>query len=47
MLQNSSMKIQDVAMQVGYHNVNSFIRMFKRYAGLPPGEFRKTSQQGG
>jgi AraC-like DNA-binding protein len=47
MLQNSSMKIQDVAVRVGYHNVNSFIRMFKRYAGLPPGEFRKTSQQGG
>lgn len=45
MLQNSSLKIQDVAVRVGYHNVNSFIRMFKRYAGLPPGEFRKTTQQ--
>lgn len=45
MLQNSSIKIQDVAVRVGYHNVNSFIRMFKRYAGLPPGEFRKTIHQ--
>ncbi|GAA3409611.1 helix-turn-helix domain-containing protein [Paenibacillus hodogayensis] len=47
MLQNSNLKIQDVAVQVGYQNVNSFIRMFKRYAGLPPGEFRKTAQQDG
>ncbi|WP_158289710.1 helix-turn-helix transcriptional regulator [Paenibacillus flagellatus] len=45
MLQHSTLKIQDVAAKVGYHNVNSFIRMFKRYAGLPPGEFRKTAQQ--
>ena len=45
MLLHSSLKIQDVATKVGYHNVNSFIRMFKRYAGLPPGEFRKTIQQ--
>lgn len=41
MLQNLDLRIQDVAARVGYHNVNSFIRMFKRHAGMTPGEFRK------
>ncbi|WP_136607875.1 helix-turn-helix domain-containing protein [Paenibacillus dokdonensis] len=41
MLQNLDLRIQDVAVRVGYQNVNSFIRMFKRHAGMTPGEFRK------
>ena len=40
-LTNLELRIQDVAGLVGYHNVNSFIRMFKRYAGITPGEYRK------
>jgi len=40
-LANLELRIQDVAGLVGYHNVNSFIRMFKRYAGVTPGEYRK------
>lgn len=41
MLQNHEWRIQDVAARVGYQNVNSFIRMFKRYSGVTPGEYRK------
>lgn len=41
LLMNLELRIQDVASEVGYHNVNSFIRMFKRYSGITPGEYRK------
>ncbi|MNH89046.1 HTH-type transcriptional regulator YesS [compost metagenome] len=43
LLQNLDLKIQEIAAKVGYHNVNSFIRMFKRYAGVTPGEYRKNA----
>jgi len=33
-------KIHEVANQVGYHNANSFTRMFKRITGVTPGEYR-------
>ncbi|WP_171629760.1 helix-turn-helix domain-containing protein [Paenibacillus plantarum] len=41
LLNNLDLKIQDVSVKVGYQNVNSFIRMFKRYSGITPGEYRK------
>jgi AraC-like DNA-binding protein len=41
LLVNVDLRIQDIATQVGYQNVNSFIRMFKRRYGLTPGEYRK------
>ncbi|MFE5323895.1 helix-turn-helix transcriptional regulator [Paenibacillus sp. NPDC056579] len=41
LLQNVELKIQEVAANVGYQNANSFIRMFKRYSGITPGEYRK------
>ncbi|MEK4042639.1 AraC family transcriptional regulator [Paenibacillus sp. FSL H8-0048] len=41
LLMNIDLRIQDIALQVGYQNVNSFIRMFKRASGLTPGEYRK------
>ncbi|AIQ58786.1 helix-turn-helix domain-containing protein [Paenibacillus borealis] len=41
LLMNIDQRIQDIALQVGYQNVNSFIRMFKRSSGLTPGEYRK------
>ncbi|BBH23533.1 hypothetical protein Back11_48780 [Paenibacillus baekrokdamisoli] len=36
-------KIQEVANKVGYHNANSFTRMFKRITGLTPGDYRAQS----
>lgn len=41
LLLNPELRIQDVAAAVGYQNVNSFIRMFKRSSGVTPGEYRK------
>lgn len=40
-LQAPDIKIKDVAEKVGYMNVNSFFRMFKKSTGLTPGEFRR------
>lgn len=40
-LQNTDIKIHEVANKVGYFNVNSFIRMFKKIVGITPGEYRK------
>ncbi|MFK7694892.1 helix-turn-helix domain-containing protein [Paenibacillus sp. HJGM_3] len=42
LLEGSSLSIQDVGMSIGYRNVTSFIRMFKKETGMPPGDYRKT-----
>lgn len=47
MLSATDTRIQDIAAEVGYQNVNSFIRMFKRMCGQTPGEFRRTVLQEG
>ncbi|TLS48787.1 helix-turn-helix domain-containing protein [Paenibacillus antri] len=31
----------DIAAQVGYNHSISFIRMFKKYSGMTPGDFRR------
>lgn len=36
--------INDITQQVGFTNSNSFIRVFKRYEGITPGQFRKGSE---
>ncbi|MCZ8516907.1 AraC family transcriptional regulator [Paenibacillus filicis] len=41
MLLESDCKIQDVARRSGYQNMNSFNRMFKKFSGITPSEFRK------
>lgn len=33
--------LQDIALQVGYVNVSSFIRRFKQTMGMTPGEYKK------
>ncbi|TVY08579.1 helix-turn-helix transcriptional regulator [Paenibacillus cremeus] len=43
LLLQSELKIQEAASQVGYHNLNSFNRMFKKYTGMTPSEFRRSS----
>lgn len=40
-LLETDLKIQDVALRSGYQNINSFNRMFKKFSGLSPREFRK------
>ncbi|WP_377561729.1 helix-turn-helix transcriptional regulator [Paenibacillus chungangensis] len=41
LLKKTDMRIQEVAQNVGYQSVNSFIRNFKKFTGYPPGEYRK------
>ncbi|MCR8636208.1 AraC family transcriptional regulator [Paenibacillus radicis (ex Xue et al. 2023)] len=37
----SRYSLQEVSQQVGYHDAHSFIRFFKKYEGITPGEYRK------
>ena len=37
-------KVHDVAPMVGFHNVDSFIRMFKRITGVSPGKFNNKNE---
>jgi two-component system, response regulator YesN len=41
MLLEPGSRIQDVARRAGYQNMNSFNRMFKKFSGITPSEFRK------
>lgn len=42
LLLGSPLKIQEVAEAVGYRNITSFNRMFKKYTGLTPNDYRKS-----
>ncbi|NQX58075.1 helix-turn-helix domain-containing protein [Paenibacillus qinlingensis] len=41
LLADSRIKIHDAAKSVGYQNITSFNRMFKKYTGVTPSEYRK------
>ena len=42
LLQNEpSLSIATIAKQVGFDYPNSFIRIFKKFEGMTPGEFRR------
>ncbi len=43
LLDETTLSIQDIALRVGYTHSFSFIRMFKKIAGLTPGDYRKRS----
>ena len=40
-MKNKNLVLEDVASQVGFTNVNSFIRVFKKYEGITPGKYRE------
>ncbi|MGM7722467.1 helix-turn-helix domain-containing protein [Metabacillus sp. Hm71] len=42
-LSAQDVKINQVASMVGFNNVNTFIRTFKKYVGLSPGQYEKSS----
>jgi AraC-like DNA-binding protein len=42
LLRNPEMKIQDISQAVGYNNVQSFIRFFKKEQKMTPLEFRRS-----
>ncbi|NMB97308.1 MAG: AraC family transcriptional regulator [Clostridiaceae bacterium] len=41
LLDDSRLPIKSVAEQVGFINVNSFVRVFKKYTGISPGKYRR------
>jgi YesN/AraC family two-component response regulator len=44
LLDDDRLKIRDAAQAVGYRNITSFNRMFKKYTGLTPSEYRKRNE---
>ncbi|UKS24750.1 helix-turn-helix domain-containing protein [Paenibacillus sp. HWE-109] len=41
LLEVSRISVQDIGIQVGYTHAISFIRAFKKYTGMTPGEYRR------
>lgn len=41
LLERGELRVQDVAEEVGVHDVKYFSRLFKKAAGLTPGEYRE------
>lgn len=41
LLRTSKLPLRDIALNVGYYNVTSFIRRFKQMIAMTPGEYRK------
>jgi AraC-like DNA-binding protein len=47
LLQDTDLRITDVAIAVGFDDTSNFARMFRRIGGLSPRQFRKAGHQGG
>jgi len=45
LLENTDLKIKDIARMVGYQNVNSFVRAFRMNEGISPGSLRNGTTQ--
>ncbi|QHW33998.1 helix-turn-helix domain-containing protein [Paenibacillus rhizovicinus] len=45
LLRESGARIQEIAAGVGYQNMNSFNRMFKKFTSMTPSEFRMKHKQ--
>lgn len=41
LLGNSALNLHEIAQRIGYNNTNSYIRFFRKYEGVTPGEYRK------
>jgi len=42
LIQDTSLKINDIAQMVGFQDSNAFIRIFKKYHGCTPGNYKMT-----
>ncbi|RRJ63485.1 AraC family transcriptional regulator [Paenibacillus oralis] len=47
LLQDTSLKVADIAFRVGYQNENSFIRAFRKNKSMTPGKYRETNKFSG
>ena len=43
LLQNTRLSVEEIAQRVGFNSASHFIRMFRKYEGLTPLQFRKRS----
>jgi len=41
MLEKGNRSIEEITFQIGYENSSSFRKVFKKYSGLSPAEYRK------
>jgi two-component system response regulator YesN len=44
LLKNTSMKMSDVAFEIGYSHQSYFGRKFRQFTGMSPLQFRKANQ---
>lgn len=44
LLRATSMSVSEISAAVGYNNVQSLTRFFKKFEGIPPGEYRNISE---
>lgn len=42
LLADPQSQVKLVAQQVGFENVNTFIRVFKSFEGISPGDYKET-----
>jgi AraC-like DNA-binding protein len=40
LLKNTELSVNEISVYIGYNNVNNFIRDFKKYVEITPGQFR-------
>jgi len=45
LLTESNITIKDIAIQLGYSNSNTFIKIFKKYQGITPGRFQQMKKE--
>lgn len=43
LLEQTEINVNDISLQTGYRNITSFNRMFKKWTGMTPSEYRKKS----
>ena len=43
---DESITLADIAQQIGYNSSQTFIRIFKRYEGVTPGQYRAQLHDG-
>lgn len=46
LLDETDIKIGDLALHVGCNNANTFIRIFRKYEGISPGQYARRSKSG-
>lgn len=44
LLETTDMTVQSIALRVGYNSANTFIRVFKKYENITPGQYRESQE---